>query len=65
MRKSYCKEGESLFNKCISGSIETKAAKKDDGASIITQKRSVSVPTLKAWQAKVIRPPPFGLSFLL
>jgi len=50
------KEDESPVSECTSRSIETKATKKDDGASIITLKGSATVPTLKMWQAKVSRP---------
>jgi len=54
--RSFHKEGKSPFSKCTSRSIETKATKKDDGASITTLKGSVTVSTLKMWQA---RPPLF------
>jgi len=58
--RSRRKEGESHFNECTTRRIETKATKKDDGASIITLKESAIVPILKMWQAKVSRPPLFG-----
>jgi len=58
--RSRRKEAESPFSECTSRSIETKATKKDDGASIITLKGSATVPTLKMWQAKVNRPPLSG-----
>jgi len=55
--RSRRKEGESPFSECTSRGFETKAIKKDDGTSITTIKVSITIPTLKMWQAKVSRPP--------
>jgi len=57
--RSHCKEGESPFGKYTGHSNKTKAPK-GDVASITSLKGSVTVPTLKMWQAKVSWPPILG-----
>jgi len=54
--RSRCKEGESPFRECTGRSNETKATK-GDTATITSLKGSVTVSTLKMWQAKVSWPP--------
>jgi len=54
--RSRHKEGESPFGESMSRSNENRATK-GDAASITSLKGSVTVPTLKMWQAKVSRLP--------
>ena len=58
--KSRHKEGESPFSKCTSGSIVTKVARQDDGATTNILKGSVTVPTFMAWQTKLSKSPLSG-----
>ena len=60
--RSRRKEGKSPFSECTSRCIETKATKKNDRANITTLKGSVTVPSLKMWQAKLSRPPLSGFA---
>jgi len=55
--KSRHKEGESPFTRVANGNAEDKGIRKANEASMTALKGSVMVPTLKAWQMKVSRPP--------
>jgi len=58
--KSRHKEGESPFTGVANEDTEGKVIRKANEASITTLKQNAMVPTFKAWQMKLSRPPLIG-----